>query len=138
WVGGCPEDQRPLQWVIHTGVVSRSTWKTSQAVLKGLHRQLIMQYCRTWMVWNTNLPSLLRRTSQYSMEPFERVEILALKWEGLIGRLKHMWEGFVRGGWVMAQQLDEMELIEHNLLFGDEDIGNNLILGEVEVVAGED
>ncbi|KAH9820209.1 hypothetical protein DFH28DRAFT_885573, partial [Melampsora americana] len=133
WVDSCPDDRRPLQWVIRSGVVSRSTWKTSQEVLKGLHRQLTMKYCRTLMVWNTHLPSLLQRTSLFSSEPPECVAIMARKWDGLIGRLSGIWERFVRGGPIAAQQLDEFEIIEQNLLYGDEDIGNDVINHEADL-----
>ncbi|KAH9815145.1 hypothetical protein DFH28DRAFT_893345 [Melampsora americana] len=130
WVDGGPDDRRPLQWIIHNGLVSGSTWKTSQTVLKGLHRQLTMKYCRTLMVWNSHLPLLLQRTSQFSSETAQSLLILGLEWDALIVRLSGVWERFVQGGMVAAQQLDEFEIIEHNLLFGDEDIGNDIIDGE--------
>ncbi|KAH9820991.1 hypothetical protein DFH28DRAFT_1120323 [Melampsora americana] len=130
----------------HTAAADRrnaSSWKgceeTGLIALVCRHDHMLkMVNVIRWMVWNTHLPSLLRRTSHFSSEPPESVEILALNWGALIGRLMRIWESFVRGGWVVAQELDDLDLVEHNLLFGDDDMENyRIVHEEVVVEAGE-
>lgn len=118
--------------------MSKPNWETSQKVLKELHSQLTMKYCRTWMVWNTHLPSLLKKTAHYSSEPPESVLRLGLMWNGLVERSGRVWEQIVQCLSLPAQQLDELEVIEHNILLRDDDLDFNVVNDEVIEVAVDD
>ncbi|KAH9807252.1 hypothetical protein DFH28DRAFT_916198, partial [Melampsora americana] len=124
-------ERRPLQWVVRNGLVSRSNWELSQNVLKALHSQLTLKYCRTWMVWNTHLPSLLQKVACYSVEPPESITRLALRWNGLIERSSQIWDQIVQCRSLPAQQLDEFEMIEHDILLRDEDLEFDVVNDEV-------
>ncbi|KAH9817965.1 hypothetical protein DFH28DRAFT_888738 [Melampsora americana] len=124
WVDGCPNGTRPVELVAQGGIVSKASWEKSQKVLETLYIWLILKNCRTWMVWDTHLPLLLVKTRQYSSKTPENIDILRLNWQNLINQLAHVWESIVHGAAVPAQQLDDLELIEHNLLFHDD--GNSV------------
>ncbi|KAH9808291.1 hypothetical protein DFH28DRAFT_910366, partial [Melampsora americana] len=125
WVEGGPLERRPLELVLCNGLVSRANWESSQKVLKALHSNLSLKFCRTWMVWHTDLPSLLQTTSGFGNESPQSVGTLASKWGELIRMSSSTWEKIVKCPSIAAQQLDELEVIEHNLFHDDEEMRDN-------------
>ncbi|EGG01415.1 uncharacterized protein MELLADRAFT_110999 [Melampsora larici-populina 98AG31] len=127
WVNGGPEEQQPLQLVLRNAVVSRVNWDACQLTLQALHTCLQKDNCRTWMVWHTHLPNLMQLTSHYSNESPQAINILGAAWKALIMRCSGLWERILNGPSVEAQQLDEFELMEQDLLFHEEEIMRNNI-----------
>ncbi|KAH9819280.1 hypothetical protein DFH28DRAFT_887071, partial [Melampsora americana] len=127
WVDGCPDGKRPVELVLKSGLVSKSSWELSQKVLKALHNRLTRKSCRTWMVWNSSLPFLLQTTAQYSAESIQSVEMLVSKWKGLIQRSTEMWEKIVHCPSVAAQAMDELELIEQRFMIAEDDVGIQML-----------
>lgn len=125
WVDGCPNGQRPVELVQRSGLISKASWEMSQAVLKALHSELVMKYCRTWLIWNSQIPSLIQRTAQYSANSVEEVSSLVSKWGALIHKSKSTWEKTVHCCSIVSQPLDELELIEQALLLGDGQVEEN-------------
>jgi hypothetical protein len=77
------------------------------------------------MVWHTDLPSLLQTTSGFGNESPESVATLALKWGELIQMSRGTWEKIVKCPSIAAQELDELEVIEHNIFHDDEEMREN-------------
>ncbi|KAH9809780.1 hypothetical protein DFH28DRAFT_904187, partial [Melampsora americana] len=119
WIDGCPNGKRPIELIQRSGLVSRSSWELSQKVLKSLHSRLAMKSCGTWMIWNSQIPSLIQTTARYSTESVESIEMLRSKWKGLIARSTALWEKIVNCPSVPAQAMDDLELIEQGLLLNE-------------------
>ena len=90
-----------------------------------------------WMVWHSDVSSLLSRTSRYSSESLEETSILDVAWNEMVGRSAQVWEKIVNCCSVVSEQLDEWEEIE--LAFGqvNHDIPDNLVAdADLEVENG--
>ncbi|KAH9824270.1 hypothetical protein DFH28DRAFT_878917 [Melampsora americana] len=127
WVDGCPDGKQPVELILKSGLVSKWSWDLSQKVLKALHDGLTLKSCRTWMVWNSQLPFLIRRTTGYSSESIESVEKLVSDWNSLIQRSAALWEKIVRCPLVPAQAMDELELIEQDLMIAGDAMGDQVV-----------
>ncbi|KAH9810724.1 hypothetical protein DFH28DRAFT_902451, partial [Melampsora americana] len=134
WVDGAPQERRPLQLVLRNGLISKVNWEASQKVLQALHSHLQLKYCRNWMVWHTHLPRLIRSTAHYSHESAQTITTLCDAWSELIVRCSGIWEKILNGPYIQAQQLDEFERLEQDLLFHEEEmVQNNIDLLEEDM-----
>ena len=126
---GCPNGIQPLRLVSQGSLIftSQETWNKSQEVLKAVHTELCWTHTRMWMVWHSDVSSLLSRTSRYSSESLEETSILDVAWNEMVGRSAQVWEKIVNCRSVVSEQLDEWEEIE--LAFGqvNHDIPDNLV-----------
>ncbi|KAH9817363.1 hypothetical protein DFH28DRAFT_1124762 [Melampsora americana] len=70
------------------------------------------------------LPALIWNTACYSTESAESIELLMLKWKGLIDRSSALWEKIVNCPSVPAQPMDDLEMIEQGLLLNENDLAD--------------
>ncbi|KAG0147185.1 hypothetical protein CROQUDRAFT_132717 [Cronartium quercuum f. sp. fusiforme G11] len=83
WMNGCPNGIQPLQLVFQGSFIFTSweTWKKSQEVLKAVHTKLCWAHTYMWMVWHSDVSSLLSRTSGYLSESLEETSNLHVAWK---------------------------------------------------------
>lgn len=101
--------------------ISKETWEVSVEVLKTIYNNQWLAYSRRWMAWNSEIGRLLRTTLQYTKSSVEQNEALITCWDGLVSRAKGVWEECVHAKSVEASGLDDLEIIEQNLMLGDDD-----------------
>lgn len=101
-----------------------AVWTESQNVLKALHTSMSLENCKMWVSWNADLMKLLLKTAKYSDTTLEFDSQLKENWEKLAGESLLTWNKIVKGNWVAAEPLDELEIVEQEMLFGEEDEDN--------------
>ncbi|KAH9807464.1 hypothetical protein DFH28DRAFT_859423, partial [Melampsora americana] len=111
---------RPIELVQAGGILSKDAWDESQEVLKALHHSLSYTYSRRWMVWDNDIQLMLDKTAVYCQNVLaEPNAALKVRWQGLTSRISGQWANIVNGVPVMAEGLDEEDLEEHRLNWGE-------------------
>ncbi|KAH9807245.1 hypothetical protein DFH28DRAFT_916185 [Melampsora americana] len=103
--------------------LSKDVWEDNIMVMKALHKNLLQHHCRTWMAWNSSLVQLLKKTCKYTPLSLEALAVLVYRWESLRARTQAAWDKFVNVISIESAGLDDLEVMEQNLLLG-EDVGD--------------
>ncbi len=114
---------------------SPERWKESQEVLKAVHNELQSTLTRLWMIWHSDVSSLLSKTSRYTYESVEETSNLDAAWQAMVQRSARVWEKIVNVHSVFSTNLDEWEKIKLHFARGDHDVPVDLatdIVLEVE------
>lgn len=83
------------------------------------------------MTWNSDLQVLMGKTSKY-MNPPGHEDDLTL-WNALIGRIHGDWENIIGANFILSEELDEEDQVEHQLLGDDEEVEEDYEESEDEV-----
>ncbi|EGG10510.1 uncharacterized protein MELLADRAFT_103129 [Melampsora larici-populina 98AG31] len=119
WDPLCPNRSQPIKLVHQSNLVSRKLHDESMTVLKVLHKNLLQKECRTWMVWQSHIPTLLLKTQQYSDTTTESDHTLLKSWQEILLNSVEVWEGMVKGPMFTAEALDQDEILEQQFFIGD-------------------
>ena len=112
---------------------SSENWKTSQDVLKIVHRELSMAHIRLCMVWNSDVSTLLSRTSTFSLERVDQSLYLNQCWKKMLEDSSKVWKNVVNGCLVSSETFDEWDKIEEDLVQGDDEILVDNVVGDADL-----
>lgn len=116
WANGCPNGVKPIRLVHRHGLISSQIWNSSQEVLKAAPSSLCSRYIRMWMVWHTNVPTLLQRTAKYSFESVESNSSSESCWREMAQRSAQVCGNIVHSQPVNAEPLHPLENIERGTI----------------------
>lgn len=134
WVPGFPDGTRPIELVQAGRLVNRGLWDESQNALKVLHSSLALKYCKRWMLWDSHIPQLISTTQKYLKTPIQYDDTLMLSWRQLIERSKKVWDVNTLNlyGIIASEELDELDVMEHQLAHMSDEEDRFGDLGDVE------
>ena len=111
---------------------SSKNWK-SQEVLKIVNCELSMAHIWLCMVWNSDVSTLLSRTSTFSLERVDQSLYLNQCWKKMLEDSSKVWKNVVNGCLVSSETFDEWDKIEEDLVQGDDEILVDNVVGDADL-----
>ena len=92
-----------------------------------------MAHIRLCMAWNSDVSTLLSRTSTFSLERVDQSLCLDQCWKKMLEKSSQVWKNVVNGCLVSSENFDEWDKIEEDLVQGDDEIIVDNVVGDADL-----
>lgn len=127
-----------LQLVPHSTGSRSEKLSQSKTVLRSLIANFTRTHCRLVMGWDCDLQLLIGRSSRFIiLSERQQDDDILRAWKEMVQRMEGNWRDIVGANFVLSEELDEDDQVEHQLMDGD-DLDDNEVEENFEELEVED